>query len=426
MVKCMSKYKKLLNKIKNKEAIVGVIGLGYVGLPLTLSILEKGYKTYGFDIDKNKIKLLKKGISYITGLNLDSIGSYIKDNKFIPTCNFSKLSNLDIILICVPTPLNKRNKPDMSYVNASIKNIIKYSKNNSLIIIESTVYPEATIDIKKKYFKNKFVFLAFSPERIDPANENYNVNNTIKIVGGIDKISSSLTKEFYKNIINARILEVSNSTSAEMCKILENTYRLVNIALILEFAKACNNLNINIWEVIYAANTKPYGFQAFYPGPGVGGHCIPIDPLYFLWKMKKNGIKLPLIKKASQIVENTPKNITKTIMKIIKEKNIKKAKVLLIGITYKKNVNDLRESPSLEIYKLLFKKNIKVSFFDSYVKKVQIKKHLFISEKLNNIKNYDLVVICVDHSNLDYDYIYKESKLLLDLKNTKEGVKNDK
>ncbi len=416
---------RLEKKINNKELVVGVIGLGYVGLPLSVLAASKGYKVYGFDINKERINKLLDKKNYIPDVK-DSLLKEIIDNKmFIPTDDFEFLKEVDFIIICVPTPLNKKRKPDLSCLYSAVKDVSKHLKEDSVVVIESTTYPGTTNDYIRKIFSKKGyevgdnLYLAFSPERIDPSNKEYSVINTNRVVGGCDDESTEIVTNFYKSILDAKVVSVSNSTVAEMSKILENTYRLVNIALIFEFAKACNKLDINIWEVIEAAKTKPYGFQAFYPGAGVGGHCIPIDPIYLAWDMKKKHVNLQLINASDKIINNVPKKIVKKIKDILKNENIrvKDAKVLLVGMTYKKDTNDLRESPSLKILDILNTKKSTVDYYDNNIEEFIHKNKKYRSIDINNINEYDLVVICVDHSNIDYDYILDNSRTILDLKN---------
>lgn len=423
----MKKSKILQDKIKSKEAKVGVLGLGYVGLPLAVAIAEKGFLTYGFDIDKEKVKKILNSNSYISDISDEELASINSKQNFITTSDFNYIDEVDIILICVPTPLDKKREPDLSYIYKAIEEIKEHKYKDKLIILESTTYPGNTENILDEYFSKEDIFLAFSPERVDPSNKMYNVKNTPKLVGGINEESTELTILFYKSILDSNVFSLSDTKTAEMCKILENTYRLVNIALIFEFAEICEKLDINIWEVIKGAKTKPYGFEAFYPGPGVGGHCIPIDPLYLTWKMKKQGIDMPLVNIANNIIENVPNKIANKINKIISDKNLtlKESKILIIGLSYKKDIGDVRESPSLKIFDKLIKEKVNVKIYDPYVKEVIINHKKYKSTNLDNLCKYDLVVICVDHSNIDYDYIYSNSKVVLDLKNTISLV-NDK
>lgn len=421
----MKKVDNLLEKISDKSAVIGVIGLGYVGLPLAVAAAEKGYDVIGFDIDKEKIKKLTNRENYIKDIDDMILKEVIDNKKFRAVSKKCYLVNADIIVVCVPTPLNRKRKPDLSYMCSAAKIIKAVLRQEQLIIIESTTYPGTTEDVFKKILEEtklkagKDFYLAFSPERIDPANAVYNVKNTPKIVGGYDSDSALATQKFYQSILNADVKVVSDLKTAEMTKILENSYRLVNIALIFEIAKACKKLRINVWEVIEAAKTKPYGFQAFYPGPGVGGHCIPIDPLYLTWRMRELGQEMPLIEKASIITEDMPKYIVKKSKRYLKRKHkhLKNSNVLLVGMSYKKDISDLRESPSLKILEHLEKKHAKVSYFDPYVPNFNHKNKLYESIQLDEVDKYDLVIICVNHSNIDYRYIYYNAKMIFDLKN---------
>lgn len=426
----MKNIDNFIKMINSKEAVVGIIGLGYVGLPLAAASVQSGFKVLGFDIDENKIKKLCNGENYIKDVDDRIISEAISEKRLIPTSDFSQLTKADIVIICVPTPLTKKRKPDLSYVDRAVRSVKKFLKRNMLIILESTTYPGTTEELLKDSFKKKGLeegkdfFLAFSPERIDPSNEKYNLKNTPRIIGGINELSSKLALSFYKNILDSDITIVSNSRTAEMSKILENTYRLVNIALISEFTLACQALNINIWEVIDAAKTKPYGFQAFYPGPGVGGHCIPIDPIYLTWKMKKENLRMPLIDRANKIINKIPKNIVKKIKRILKSIDMKLAgsNILLIGVSYKKDTNDLRESPTLKLIDILRKRKANVDIYDPYVKEFVHNKNKYVSIDISALSDYDMVVICVDHSNIDYKYIYKNANIIFDLKNTVRNV----
>ncbi|NLL44648.1 MAG: nucleotide sugar dehydrogenase [Mollicutes bacterium] len=419
----MSKIELFKEKIKNKELIIGVIGLGYVGLPLSVLASQKGYQVYGFDINKRKVNMLLNNKNYISDVDDEVLKEVIKENKFIPTSNFRFLDKVDVIIICVPTPLNKKGKPDLSCLYKAINEVSKYLKDDIIVIIESTTYPGTTDNYAREIFAKKGcqigqnLFLAFSPERIDPSNKEYRLVNTNRVVGGCNYESTEIVSAFYEGILDAEVKSVSSATVAEMSKILENTYRFVNIALIFEFVKACNKLNINIWEVIDAAKTKPYGFQAFYPGAGVGGHCIPIDPIYLTWDMKKKNVKLPLINTANKIVKNVTKDIVKKIKKILKEERSKLYKILLVGVAYKRDTNDLRESPSLKIIDYLKSKKYKIDYYDSYIDKFIHEDKIYKSIDLEDVSKYDLVVICVDHSNVDYKYILKNARKILDLKN---------
>ena len=425
----MKKTKSIMEMIKQKECIVGVIGLGYVGLPLAITLANKGFKVIGYDIDKHKINKLLNSENYINDIKTSDLKTALQNKLFIPINDSNELKQTNIIVVCVPTPLNKKRKPDLTYLKQAAEIVSQNIKKNHVIIFESTTYPGTTEKLLKKIIEKSGLnalddfFLSFSPERIDPSNKYYNVNNTPKIVGGIDKESTQVTAYFYQSIIDSNVIKVTNTKTAEMAKILENTYRLINIALIFEMSEICNKLKIDIWEVIDAAKTKPYGFQAFYPGPGVGGHCIPIDPIYLSHEMKKHKYKTQLIDISNKIVSNMPNYIVNRIKKITKNHKLNDLKILLIGMSYKKDVDDLRESPSLELFKILQEKKAQVDYYDPYIDSFTFNKKQYKSVAINKIKQYDLVVICVDHSNLNYKYILDNSKLIFDLKNVYQNNK---
>ncbi len=424
---------KILRKIKNKKAVIGVIGLGYVGLPLCEILLKKGFKVIGYDIDKKKINdLLNKKI-YITNFNPVNIFKKI-NKKFIVRKVDHTVSELDFIILCVPTPL-KNNVPDLSPLNNSMQSINKYLKQNQTLIIESSTYPGTTELLYQKYIKKKFnlgknFFIGYSPEREDPGNKQFNISNTPKIVSGITKNCLKIVNFFYKTCIN-RTHIVSSVEVAEFTKLYENTYRNINIALANEAKILSEKLNLNIFEIINAAKTKPFGFQAFYPGPGIGGHCIPVDPIYLSWLAKSKGVKTDFINLAAKINNSMPLWIIKIIKKKLNLNNKKfnKKKFLLIGAAYKKNVNDLRESPILKIINYFTKNRIKFDYNDEFIKKIETKKFKskFYSVKLsgNKIQKYDIVILLTDHDYLNKKLIQKNSKIIFDLRNFfKKGYKN--
>ena len=425
----MKKTKSIMEMIKQKECVVGVIGLGYVGLPLAITLANKGFKVIGYDIDKHKINKLLNSENYINDIKTSDLKTALQNKLFIPINDSNELKQTNIIVVCVPTPLNKKRKPDLTYLKQAAEIVSQNIKKNHVIIFESTTYPGTTEKLLKKIIEKSGLnalddfFLSFSPERIDPSNKYYNVNNTPKIVGGIDKESTQVTAYFYQSIIDSDVIKVTNTKTAEMAKIIKNTYRLINIALIFEMSEICNKLKIDIWEVIDAAKTKPYGFQAFYPGPGVGGHCIPIDPIYLSHEMKKHKYKRKLIDISNKIVLNMPNYIVNRIKNITKNHKLNNLKILLIGMSYKKDVDDLRESPSLELFKILQEKKAQVDYYDPYIDSFTFNKKQYKSVAINKIKQYDLVVICVDHNNLNYKYILDNSKLIFDLKNVYQNNK---
>lgn len=421
----------LLKKIKKNKAIIGVIGLGYVGLPLCSALLEQKFKVYGFDKDKNRLKLLRKGKVYLPNLKPD----LIKKNKlrfYISQIN-KNINNCDIILICVPTPVDNKKNPDLNPIKKSVNSILPYLKKGQLIILESSTYPGTTNDLianklEKKFLIGKNFFIGYSPEREDPGNKKFNLKNTPKITSGLTTNCKEITNYFYKTIVKT-IIPVSSVETAEFTKLYENSFRSINIALANEAKMLCNKINIDINEVIDAAKSKPFGFNAFYPGPGVSGHCIPVDPLYLSWVAKKNKLKMDFINLAGKINDQMPKWIFLNIKKEFNKKKNLKPKILLIGIAYKKDVGDYRESPSLKLIKIFIKNKINFSYHDQYVKKIDTKefKNKFKSIKLNKItiKKFDSIVIMTDHSYLDKNLIKKNAKLIFDTRNFfKTGDKN--
>ncbi len=417
----------LKQKIVKKQAVVGIIGLGYVGLPLVIEFASKGFKVIGFDIDDKKVKKLREGESYINHIESEKIKKISK--KFEPTTDFSRLKEVDCIIICVPTPLNKYREPDMTYVFNTAKAISKNMKKGQLIVLESTTYPGTTDeDVRKILEESGFIacndfFLAFSPEREDPNNPHYKTSQIPKVVGGIDQESLEVAKALYDQILE-KTVPVSSTKVAEATKLLENIYRAVNIALVNELKVLFDRMGIDIWEVIDAAKTKPFGFQAFYPGPGIGGHCIPVDPFYLTWKAREYDFSTRFIELAGEINISMPYYVVQKAVDALnaRGKSIKDAKVLILGMAYKKDVDDMRESPSLVLYDLFEKKGAKVDYNDPYIPEIPPlrkydlhKKSVALTEK--NLKKYDCVVIATDHSEYNSDFIAKNAKLIIDTRN---------
>lgn len=421
----MSSHKILKEKIRKKKAKICVIGLGYVGLPLAVAFAKKGFFVYGLDSSRTRIDKLKSAKAYIVDVDFKVVATLIKRKKFLPTTKTKVLSNADVVIICVPTPLRKVKIPDISYVVAASRTIKKYLKNSQLVILESTSYPTTTREVVLPILKQsqleseKDFFLCFSPERINPGDKKFTLTKIPKVVGGLSPKSTGLAKDLYSKVIKP-VHSVSSPEVAESAKLLENTFRLVNIALANEFAIVAQKLGISIWEVIDAAKTKPFGFMPFYPGPGVGGHCIPQDPMYLSWKAKKLGFKTKMIDLAAYIDHFMPKYVVARLEKLLKSRNISlgQAKILIVGITYKKDVKDLRESPALDIIEKLQKKT-KVSFYDPlmpYLKidKINLKR---VALTKNSLRKYSCLVIITDHSGLDYEFLRKNSKLIFDTRN---------
>jgi UDP-N-acetyl-D-glucosamine dehydrogenase len=427
--------KDLLGKLKNREAKVGIIGLGYVGLPLAIEYAEKGFSVTGLDIDKKKVKLINSGKSYIDDIPNSRVKAAKKNNRLIATTSPEAIKKLDTISICVPTPLSKTKDPDISYILAAVKWVKKYMHRGMLIILESTTYPGTTEDMilplleGDKLKVGKDFYLAFSPERVDPGNDTFTTQNTPRVVGGITPICTRVAKTFYEQVIG-NVFAVSSTKAAEMVKLLENTFRSVNIGLVNEVALMCDRLGINVWEIIDAASSKPFGFMPFYPGPGLGGHCIPIDPHYLSWKLKSLNYYARFIELAGDVNSQMPEYVVRRIRKILNSggKSVKRSKILVLGVAYKKDIKDTRESPALDVIKLLEEEGAKISYNDPYVPEIKWNRasHKSIELTPSRLKNADLVVILTDHTDYNYSLIVKNSKAVFDTRNATKGVKQGK
>ena len=424
----------LKEKIINKKAIINVIGLGYVGLPLALSFAESGYKVNGIDIDKNKIKNLNNQTSYISDVKNNYLKNTILEKKMAFNTNYNSISESDVIIICVPTPLNKTKDPDISYIVAVVEEIAKYSIKEKLVCLESTVYPGATEEIvlpklstNPKLTIGKDFNLIFSPERIDPGQTKWNLENTPKVIGGITSECTELGSILYQ-AISKKIIKVSSTRAAEMTKLLENTFRAANIGLINEMAIICEKLEIDIWEIIEAAKTKPYGFMPFFPGPGLGGHCIPVDPRYLDWKLQTLNSESKYIKLSEEINFSMPHYVLSRI-KNIKEKNkLKNNPLIVFGVSYKPNVSDIRESPAIDLLKLFYEENIDFIYNDPYVKKLNIDGRIYHSEPLSEklLQESDLGIITTDHSNYNWKDITNNLSYIFDTRNALRNTKAKK
>ncbi|MCM8784768.1 MAG: nucleotide sugar dehydrogenase [Candidatus Omnitrophica bacterium] len=424
----MGKIENLIRKIKKKEIKVGVIGLGYVGLPLVIRFVESGFKVIGFDIDLEKVEKLKKGISYINYIPCHKIKELL--NNFEPTFDMRRLKEVDAILICVPTPLNPYREPDLTYLYKTANDIYENLRQGHIISLESTTYPGTTREIYLSKFEEKGLkvgedfFLIYSPEREDPGNPKYKTKDIPKVVGGITENCRKIGAVLYSQIVDKVVL-VSSTEVAEATKLLENIYRAVNIALVNELKMLFDRMGIDIWEVIEASKTKPFGFQAFYPGPGLGGHCIPIDPFYLTWVAKRYDFTTSFIELAGEINTRMPYYVVEKCIEGLnmQGKSIKGSKILIVGIAYKKDVDDIRESPAFKIIKILEKKNVdKIDYYDPYVK--EVKKTRQYSKPISSIdfypeklKIYDLAIIVTDHSNIDYKTLYENLPLIIDTRN---------
>lgn len=419
----------LKEKIINKKAKIGVMGLGYVGLPLACEFARAGFRVTGIDINRERIKRIKMGRHYIEDVGRKGVIQLIKKEFLKPTTDFKALKGLDAVTICVPTPLRKTKDPDISYVVSATKKIAKYLKNDQLIILESTTYPGTTREVILPILKEtrKRFYLAFSPERIDPGNKEYTLRNTPKIVSGITKESTRMAEALYKEIVD-EVICVSSTEAAEMVKLLENTFRSVNIGLVNEMALMCHRLGIDVWEVIEAAKTKPFGFMPFYPGPGLGGHCIPVDPHYLSWKLKTLDFYARFIELAGEINSKMPEFLVERIEDALnkKRKAIKGSKVLILGVAYKRDVSDTRESPALDVIRILQKKGAKVSYYDPHVPNLRLDGKVLRSQKTLSLEKQDCVVIVTDHTAFDYPAIVKRARLIIDSRNATKGIKSRK
>ena len=421
----------LKNKIIKKKITIAVIGIGYVGLPLCLRFLKRGFKVFGIDKNKKKIKIIKKGKSYIANINNREIKNAISLG-FKVTNNFSFISKADVIIICVPTPLNKNKTPDMSYIKESVSKIKSYIKKKQLIILESTIYPGATEEFfipilrEKKLELGKDIFLAYSPEREDPGNINFTIakGNIPKIISGSSPNCLELTKTLYSSI--TKTVKVSSIKTAEFTKLLENVYRSINIGFVNEMKLIANKMGINIHESIKAAKTKPFGFHAFYPGPGLGGHCIPIDPFILTWKAKKFGLMTRFIELSAKINDSMPRYAVNVLIKALRKskKKLNNSKILVLGVSYKKNSDDIRESPSIRIISILKKFNCKIffsdPFFDNKLKMKNLKQKIPAKRVVlnsNNLKKFDASILVTDHDSFNYNLIKKYSKIIVDCRN---------
>ncbi|MDQ3322170.1 MAG: nucleotide sugar dehydrogenase [Acidobacteriota bacterium] len=421
------------NLIKDKTACVGVIGLGYVGLPLIVEFALKGFPTIGFEVDEKKVDELNKGNSHIVDVPSENVRKSLDTNKFEATTDFSKLGKCDVIIICVPTPLRKTKDPDMSYILAAGEQIKKYARRGQLVILESTTYPGTTDEVLQPMIEeaglklDEDFLLAFSPERVDPGNPQFQTHNITKVVGGVGKDSTEVSALLYSEIVD-NVHAVSSARVAEACKLWENTFRAINIGMANEMAKVCNALGIDSWEVVRAAATKPFGFMPFYPGPGIGGHCIPLDPHYLSWKARQHGFDSQFISLAEQINSGMPKYVVELIRDALNDnqKSVKGAQVLILGVAYKKDIDDMRESPALSIIDLLRAKGADVVYHDPFVPEVHFDHSytigagdpLFNSDLTDDLmKSSDCVVICTEHSGVDYPRVLKLAPLVVDTRN---------
>ncbi|MFW6053767.1 MAG: nucleotide sugar dehydrogenase [Persicimonas sp.] len=426
----MSKAVELKEKLESKDATIAVIGQGYVGLPLALGFVEAGFRTIGVDIDADRVAQLNEGSSYISDISDEELQDALETGRFSATTDFADVAEADAVSICVPTPLRKTRDPDISYIQSATESIRPHLKETCLIVLESTTYPGTTEEVLAPMLADgdgdlsDGRFVAFSPERVDPGNKIYQIHNTPKVVGGVNAESTELAVTLYSQMLET-VHAVGSATEAEMVKLLENTFRAVNIGLVNELAVMCDRMEINIWRVIEAAATKPFGYMPFYPGPGIGGHCIPLDPTYLSWKAKSFGFYNRFIELATDINSNMPRFVVQKLARALNDhkKPINGSKVLLVGMAYKPDVHDTRESPALDIWQLLKEEGAELAYHDPFVPKVReldgVESVELTAERL---ADSDAVLICTNHSDVDYELIVENAPLVLDTRDAIEGV----
>ena len=423
------------HKIQNKLATLGVIGLGYVGLPLAVEKAKAGFRTIGFDVQESKVNMVNAGKNYIGDVVNEDLEAIVKSGLLSATTNFAQVAKADCVCICVPTPLDVHQQPDLSYVRASAESIVPYMHKDMLIVLESTTYPGTTEQLLKPILETSGLkcgvdfYLAFSPERVDPGNLIYKTKNTPKVVGGFTPTCTDIAATLYEIVLEASIHRVSSPAIAEMEKILENTYRNVNIGLVNELAILCNKMGINLWEVIDAAKSKPYGFQAFYPGPGLGGHCIPLDPYYLSWKAREYGFHTSMIEASMMVNDRMPEYCVERASKILNRfrKAMNGAKILVLGVAYKQDINDYRESPAIRVIEELEKVGAYVVYYDPFVLEYQehgkvVKGEPILTAKL--IESADLVMVTTAHTTIDYCFVQENAKVVFDTKNAMKNIHN--
>ncbi|MCI0330056.1 MAG: nucleotide sugar dehydrogenase [candidate division Zixibacteria bacterium] len=421
----------LKEKIEKRTATVAIIGQGYVGLPLAVAFASVGFKTYGIDYDQARVARINRGVSDIDDVSNETLRPLVFSKTLIATGDYAILKKADCISICVPTPLNKTKDPDVSYILSAVEGVKKYLRRGQLVVLESTTYPGTTVELILPILEStglkagRDFYLAFSPERVDPGNSAYDTRNTPRIVGGVTPACTKIATLFYQQIVK-KVIPVSSTQSAEMVKLLENTFRSVNIGLVNEVALMCDRLGIDVWEIIDAAATKPFGFMPFYPGPGLGGHCIPIDPHYLSWKLKSLNYYARFIELAGDINSHMPEYVIERITRTLndRQKALKGARILVLGVAYKKDIQDLRESPALDVLKLLDKAGADVSYNDPHVPKVKLDdlRMRSVSLTLDRVKKADLIVILTNHSAYDYPWLAAHARLIFDTRNATGGL----
>lgn len=423
------------NKLMNKTATLGVVGLGYVGLPLAVEKAKAGFRTIGFDIQEAKVKMVNAGENYIGDVVNEDLEEIVKSGLLTATSDFSQVASADCVAIAVPTPLDVYQQPDISYVRASAESIVPYMHKNMLIVLESTTYPGTTEELLKPILEKSGLkcgidfYLAFSPERVDPGNLIYKTKNTPKVVGGVTPECTEVAAAMYEAILEAPVHRVSSPAIAEMEKILENTYRNINIGLVNELAILSHKMGINFWEVVDAAKSKPYGFQAFYPGPGLGGHCIPLDPYYLSWKAREYGFHTSMIESSMMINDRMPEYCAERASKILNryKKAMNGSKILVLGVAYKQDIDDYRESPAIKVIEELEKVGAEVVYYDPFISEYQMNDIIVKGETeltAELLANADLVIVTTAHTKVDYNFVQTHAKVIFDTKNAMKSVKS--
>lgn len=426
-------YRPLEQKIRQRAARIGIIGLGYVGLPLAVQFVSQGFKVTGFDTDAQKVSLLNRGENYIRDLSNDELKDMVQAKKLSASQNFSLLKKMDAILICVPTPLTRTKEPDITPITYAAKEVSKNIRRGQLIILRSTTYPGTTEEVVCPLLEStgllcgKDFYLAFSPERVDPGNKEFKIENTPVVVGGVNPESTRVAKLLLEEII-IKVVPLSSSRAAEMTKLLENIFRSVNIALVNELTMLCERMDLDVWEIVDAAASKPFGYMSFTPGPGVGGHCIPVDPYFLSWKAREFDFHTDFIYRAAEVNENMPYYVVDKTLAAINHNgtSTRNASVLVLGVTFKKDIDDVRTSPALKIIQLLEKEDLKVSYHDPYVSKIEVGSKVYKNSPLTEekVREVDCVLIITDHSCFDYSWIVKNSKMVFDTRNATKDIQN--
>ena len=427
--------KTLLSKIKAKEIKVGVIGLGYVGLPLAVEKAKAGFRTIGFDVQEEKVRMVNEGHNYIGDVVDEDLKKIVQNGMLSATTDFSFIKDVDFVAICVPTPLDKHQQPDISYVKNSAESIAKYLTKETIVVLESTTYPGTTEELIKPILEEisgltcgRDFYLGFSPERVDPGNQIYKTKNTPKVVGGVGEDATVVIAAMYSAVLDSDVVPASSPAIAEMEKILENTYRNINIGLANEMAILCNKMGIDYWEVVKAASTKPYGFQPFYPGPGLGGHCIPLDPYYLSWKAREYGFHTSMIESSMMVNDKMAAYCVERASRILNKakKSLNGSNILLLGVAYKQDIDDYRESPAIRVINELLPTGATVDFYDPYVEEYKDDGKVFQGLKELTpevIASYDLVMITTGHTNVDYQMVQRSAKAVFDTKNAMKNIK---